>query len=47
MKIAPDIATLDTELEKATKLFEIILKIENTSKALNFLTIEDVADATG
>lgn len=47
MKIAPDIATLDTELEKATKLFETILKIENTSKALNFLTIKDVADATG
>lgn len=39
MIIAPDVVNLDTELEKATKLFETILNIENTSKALNFLTI--------
>lgn len=47
MMLVPDVATLDTELEKATKLFQTILEIENASKALNFLTIKDVADATG
>ena len=47
MMLVPDAATIDTELEKATKLFKTILEIENTSKALNFLTIKDVADATG
>lgn len=47
MMIAPDAMSLDEELEKATKLLETILKIENTSKALNFLTIKDIADATG
>lgn len=47
MTIVPDVVTIDTELEKATKLFKTILEIENASKALNFLTIKDVADATG
>lgn len=47
MTIVPDVVTIDTELEKATKLFKTILEIENASKALNFLTIKDIADATG
>lgn len=47
MIINSDVVTIDAELEKATKLFKTILEIENASKALNFLTIKDVADATG
>lgn len=47
MIINSDVVTIDTELEKATKLFQTILEIENTSKALNFLTVKDIADATG
>lgn len=47
MIINSDVVTIDAELEKATKLFKTILEIENASKALNFLTVKDVADATG
>lgn len=47
MIINSDVVTIDAELEKATKLFKTILEIENTSKALNFLTVKDIADATG
>ena len=47
MTLTPDLITVDEELEKAKALLETLLKIEETSKALNFLTIKDVVAATG
>lgn len=47
MTITPDFNNLDTELEKAKELLETLVKIEETSKALNFLTVKDIQDATG
>lgn len=47
MTITPDMATIDAEIEKTKQLVENLMKIEDLSKVLKFLTIKDVAAATG
>lgn len=47
MTITPNIATIDDEIEKTKHLVENLMKIEDLSKALKFLTIKDIVKATG
>lgn len=47
MTITPDMLTIDEEIQKTAQLVENLMKIEEMSKALKFLTIKDVVAATG
>lgn len=47
MTITPNMSTIDDEIEKTKQLVENLMKIEDLSKALKFLTIKDIVKATG